>query len=105
MRIAIACAAALLVASTSMAAGPAGEVGAQREPRAASRECGHAEALRAAKRALAEGNREGALSLLQRARSLVAACQQNATERDEESTTTPSAFATAPSGGAAFASF
>jgi len=42
--------------------------------------CGHTGELQAAKRALAEGDREGALQHLQRARELVAACQRESVE-------------------------
>lgn len=62
-----------------------------------TRVCGHAKELEVAKRALAEGDREGALRHLQRARGLLAACQRNAVnpEPEWESTTSPRAFAKA----------
>ena len=47
---------------------------------APTRACGHTAQLQAAKRALAEGDREGALRYLERARELVAACQRETVE-------------------------
>jgi len=47
-------------------------------PPAGSRICGHARDLQVAKRALADGDRQGALRHLQRARALLAACERNA---------------------------
>lgn len=62
-----------------------------------TRVCGHAKELEVAKRALAEGDREGALRHLQRARGLLAACQRNAVnpEPEWEPTTSARAFAKA----------
>ena len=91
------CLATLLL---SVSAGSAETPGA-RDPGAGraegTRVCGHAQELEVAKRALAEGDREGALRHLQRARGLLAACQRNAVnpEPEWESTTSPRAFAKA----------
>jgi hypothetical protein len=71
-------------------------------PRASEtmRGCRHAPELVAAKRALAEGDREGALQHLQRARELAAACERDAVDRapEPEGRTPASALARAPAG-------
>lgn len=63
--------------------------------------CGHARALEEARRALAEGDREGALQHLQRARALLTACERNAVspEPSWESQPASRAFARASSAG------
>ena len=72
------------------------------DPPVQTRACGHTLELQAARRALAEGDREGALNHLRRARALVAACERNAVDPApaEQSTTPASAFAqSAPAAG------
>lgn len=63
--------------------------------------CGHARALEVAKRALAEGDREGALRHLQRARALLTACERNAANPEPEWESRPAsrAFAKGSSSG------
>ena len=66
---------------------------------ARDRACGHPAELEAAKRALAEGDREGALIHLRRARTLVADCERNAYDPGQEGESAASAFAKAPAAG------
>jgi len=81
--------------STSLAEGPAAP--GVSEP---TRGCRHAAELVAAKRALAEGDRDSALRHLQRARELAAACERDAVDRapEPEGRTPASALARAPAG-------
>ena len=65
-----------------------------------ARACGHTAELVAAKRALAEGDREGAVHHLERAKALAAACERDASE--SESRTPASALAKAPAGADGF---
>jgi hypothetical protein len=70
-------------------------------PPVQARTCGHTVELEAARRDLAEGDREGALAHLRRARELVAACEREAADPARGEETTPaSAFAKAPTAGA-----
>jgi len=58
--------------------------------------CGQATELLQAKRALAEGDREGALRHLRRAREIVAACARDASEPARTPEMSATAFAQAP---------
>jgi hypothetical protein len=89
----------LLTGGTSSAEGSRSR---EPDPPAQARACGHTTELQAAKRALAEGDREGALQHLRRARELVAACERDAdpAPAEPEGTTPASAFAKAPTAGA-----
>ena len=89
----------LVSSSTSLAEDPA-VPGVSESARA----CGHTAELIAAKRALADGDREAALHHLQRARALAAACERNAVDRapEPESGTPASALARAPAGADGF---
>jgi len=73
--------------------------------RAPARACGHTAELLAAKRALAQGDRDSALDHLQRARALAAACERDAVDPapESESRTPDSALAKAPAGADGFA--
>jgi len=95
MRIAIACAGIFLLLSSTSSAGAPPERGENLDQRTASPACGHTAELEEAKRALADGNREGALRHLRRAQTLVAACQRNSVEPEADSTTPAKAFAKA----------
>ena len=101
MKLVALCIGILLVSSSaSLAEDPA--VPGVSEP---ARVCGHTAELIAAKRALAEGDRENALRHLQRARELAAACERDAVDRapEPESGTPASALAKAPAGADGFA--
>lgn len=65
------------------------------------RPCSQAMELEAAKHALAEGDRRGAIRHLRRAQALLAACERNAVnpEPEWESTPPPRGFAKAPGAG------
>jgi hypothetical protein len=69
-----------------------------------ARGCGHTAELVAAKRALAQGDRAGAVTHLQRAKALAAACERDAVDRapESESRTPASALAKAPAGADGF---
>ena len=98
MKIASLCLGLLLLSSsTSFAEDPGLRDPGLSQP-APPNACGHTAELKEAKRALAEGDREGAIHHLQRAQQLVAACQRNAVdpEREEAPMTPASAFAQAP---------
>jgi len=87
----------LLVTSTSTSMAEDSAVPRVSEP---TRGCRHAPELVAAKRALAEGDREAALQHLQRARELAAACERDAVDRapEPEGRTPANALARAPAG-------
>ena len=95
MKVATVCFGIFLLSSSASSAEDSGSRGLDQPVR--TRACGHTTELEAAKRALAEGNREGALNHLQRARALVAECERNAVDPapEGESTTPASAFAKA----------
>ncbi len=96
MKLALACLTILLLSSLASAVEDRRPGGFGRA--APSNACGQAEELAAARRSIAEGNREAALLHLRRAKEFVAACERNAVDPELESR--PTAFAKASAGAA-----
>jgi hypothetical protein len=83
-------------------ASPIGSPGAEDGSRSGARDarrCGHEAEVEAARRSLAEGDRDRALAHLERARELAAACERKMERAPDPGTTGPaSALGMAPAG-------
>ena len=94
MRIARALGLAILLGAHVAASAEGPSPTASQPPAAPA--CGQAKELLEAKRALADGDRVGALEHLRRAREVVAACARDASDPARAPATSPTAFAQAP---------
>ena len=95
MKVASLCLGILLLSGPASWAEDAAPRGRDFSRPAPPRTCGHVPELEAAKRSLSEGDREGALRHLQRARELLAECERNAVDPEWESGATALAMAPA----------
>jgi len=96
MKRSLLCLGILLLSSAASSARDPRDDGHDTNAPALGRACGHVPELEAARRALAEGDRERALSHLRRARALVAACERDAEDAGRGGESAASAFAMAP---------